>query len=51
MNTHHVDDEDGLLYHVNTVVVRKGVIVAYRSLVTAGKMGVENKTPAHTLQM
>ena len=32
---------------MNRVVVRKGVIVAYRSLVTAGKMGVEEKTPIH----
>ena len=48
VNTHHVDDDDGLLCCVNRVVVRKGVsIVAYRSLVTAGKMGVEDKTPIH----
>ena len=47
MNTHHVDDEDGLFYCVKRVVVRKGVIVAYRFLTTAGKMGVENYTPIH----
>ena len=29
------------------VVVRKGVLVAYRSLVTAGYMAVEDKTPIH----
>ena len=44
VNTHHVDDEDELLYRVNSVVVRKGVIVAYQSLVTPGKMGVDDKT-------
>ena len=35
------------IYRVNRVVVRKGVTVAYRSLVTAGKMGVEDKTTIH----
>ena len=30
MNTHYIDDEGGLLYRVNRVVVRKGVIVAGR---------------------
>ena len=29
------------------MVVRKGVIVAYRSLVTAAKMGVDDKAPIH----
>ena len=47
VNTNHVDDEDGLLHRMNRVVVGKGVIVAYRSLVTAGKMVVEDKTPIH----
>ena len=39
MNTHYVD---WLLSRVNRVVVRKGMIWL---LVTAGKMGVGDKTP------
>ena len=33
-DTYHIDS--GLLFRTNRVVIRKGVIVAYRSLVTAG---------------
>ena len=47
VNTYHVDDEYGSLYHVIREVDMNEVIVAYRSLVTAGKMGVEHKTPTH----
>ena len=42
VNTHFVYDEVGLLYRVNRVGVRKGVIVAAGH---GGKMGVEDKTP------
>ena len=51
VNTHHIDDEDGLLHRVNRVVVRKGVIVAYRSLVTAGKIRGWRTRLQYTLQM
>jgi len=44
-DTYHMDS--GLLYKTNRVVIRKGVIVAYRSLVTAGRSGVEDKVPIH----
>ena len=47
VNTYHIDDKEELLYRVNRVVVRKGVIVAYQSPVTAGMVGVEDKTPIH----
>jgi hypothetical protein len=35
VGTHHIDDEDGLVYETTRVVVRKGFIVAYRRLVTS----------------
>jgi hypothetical protein len=44
-DTYHMDS--GLLFKTNRVVIRKGVIVAYRSLVSAGKAGVEDKMPIH----
>lgn len=47
IGTYHTDDESGLLYIVNRIVVRKGLIVAYRSLVTAGKATIEDTTPIH----
>jgi hypothetical protein len=39
--------EDGLLYKTTRVVVRKGLIVGYRSLITDGKTMIEDKTPIH----
>ena len=45
--THYVDDKDGLLYLVNRDVDRKGMIATNRPMVTAGMMGVEDKTPIH----
>eukprot|EP00602_Paraphysomonas_sp_CaronLab_P004809 CAMPEP_0185023452 /NCGR_PEP_ID=MMETSP1103-20130426/6129_1 /TAXON_ID=36769 /ORGANISM="Paraphysomonas bandaiensis, Strain Caron Lab Isolate" /LENGTH=1343 /DNA_ID=CAMNT_0027556055 /DNA_START=49 /DNA_END=4080 /DNA_ORIENTATION=+ len=45
--TYHIDDEDGLLYKTTRVVERKGVIVAYRSLVTAGRKHIEHRVPIH----
>ena len=45
--TYHIDDEDGLLYKTTRVVERKGVIVAYRSLVTAGREHIEHRVPIH----
>jgi hypothetical protein len=33
------------MFKTDRVVIRKGVIVAYRSLITAGKAGVEDKMP------
>ena len=44
---YHIDDESSLLYVVNRIVVRKGLIVAYRSLVTAGTATIEDTTPIH----
>ena len=47
VKTFHIDDEDGLLYKTTRVVERKGVIVGYRSLVTAGRTHIEQKVPIH----
>jgi hypothetical protein len=48
MGTHHIDDEDGLVYETTRVVVRKGFIVAYRRLVTPGERKPrEEATPTH----
>ena len=35
------------MFKTDRVVIRKGVIVAYRSLVTAGKAGIKDKMPIH----
>ena len=45
VGTHHM--EDGLLYKTTRVVVRRGLIVGFRSLVTDGKVMIEDKTPIH----
>ena len=37
VETHHLDDEDGLVYETTRVVVQRGFIVAYRRLVTFGQ--------------
>ena len=48
VGTHHIDDEDGLVYSTTRVVVRKGFIVAYRKLVTQGEpQPREEATPIH----
>lgn len=39
--------EEGLLDKTTRVVVQKGLIVGYRSLITEGKMMIEDKTPIH----
>ena len=45
IGTYHM--EDGLLYKTTRVVVRRGLIVGFRSLITDGKTMIENKTPIH----
>ena len=40
---HHM--EDGLIYKTTRVVVRKGLIVGFRALITAGRQQIEDKTP------
>jgi hypothetical protein len=47
IGTYHIDDESSLLYVVNRIVVRQGLIVAYRSLATAGKATTKDTTPIH----
>ena len=42
---HHM--HGGLLYKTPRVVVRRGLIVGFRALITAGKQQVEDKTPIH----
>ena len=42
---HHKDG--GLFYKTTWVVVRRGLIVGFRALVTAGKQQVGDKTPIH----
>ena len=39
--------DDGFLFKTTRVVVRKGLIVAFRALVTAGKEQIEEKVPIH----
>ena len=43
--------EDGLLYKTTRVVVRKGLIVGYRALITAGRQQIEDKTPVHVFDL
>ena len=43
--------DEGLLYKTTRVVVRRGLIIAYRFLVTAGRQQVEDKTPIHVETM
>jgi hypothetical protein len=47
VDTHHIDDEDQLLYQTKRVVERKGKIVAYRAAVTGTRILTEEKTPIH----
>ena len=39
--------EDGLLFKTTRVVVRRGLIVGFRSLITNGKTMIEDKVPIH----
>ena len=43
--------EDGLLYKTTRVVVRKGLIVGFRALITAGRQQIEDKTPVHVADL
>ena len=45
IGTHHMDE--GMLFKINRVVVRRGLIVGYRSLIVNGSTMVEDKTPIH----
>ena len=45
IGTHHMDD--GMLYKINRVVIRRGLIVGFRSLIVNGRTTVEDKTPIH----
>ena len=45
IGSYHTDE--GFLFRTTRVVVRKGLIVAYRALVTAGREQLEEKTPIH----
>ena len=48
VGTEHIDDEDGMVFQTTRVVVRKGLIVAFRRLVTsAGDQPREESTPIH----
>lgn len=42
---HHM--EEGLLYITTRVVIRRGLIVGFRALVTGGRQQIEDKTPIH----
>ena len=37
--------DEGLFYKTTRVVVRRGLIVGFRALVTAGKQKIEDNTP------
>jgi hypothetical protein len=43
----HKDDEDGLLYETTRISVRKGMIVAYRRMVSESVASSEEKQPIH----
>ena len=43
----HIDDEDGLLYETKSVIERKGVIVAYRAMVTGSRAQRTEKQCIH----
>ena len=45
MGQHHIDE--GLLYTTMRVVVRRGLIVGFRALITAGRRQAEDKTPVY----
>jgi hypothetical protein len=47
IGTCHVDPEDSLLYETKRVIVRKGLIVAYRAQVTGKRFQPEEKTSIH----
>jgi hypothetical protein len=49
VGTKYIDDEDGLVYEITRVVVRKGFIVAFRRLVVTfdGAQPREESTPIH----
>jgi hypothetical protein len=48
VGTHHIDDEDGLVYETTRVVTRKGFFVAFRRLVTSEETKPrEEATPIH----
>ena len=49
VGAYHLDE--GLLFKTTRVVVRKGLIVGYRALVTAGKTCMEEKTPIHVADL
>jgi hypothetical protein len=45
VGTHHVDE--GFLYKTTRVIVRKGLIVGYRALITSGRQMVEEQVSIH----
>ena len=45
IGTHHMDD--GMLYKINRVVIRRGLIVGFRGLIVNGRTTVEDKAPIH----
>jgi len=47
IGTHHIDDEDHLLYITTNVTVRKGLIVAYRAQVTGSRQQRPEKDSIH----
>ena len=48
VGSHHLDDEDGMVYETTRVAVRKGFIVAFRRLVTDSVLKPrEEATPIH----
>ena len=47
IGTHHIDDEDQLLYITTNVTVRKGLIVAYRAQVTGSRQQRPEKDSIH----
>jgi hypothetical protein len=45
VNTHHTDE--GFLYKITRVLVRKGLIVGFRALITADRQQIEEQTSIH----
>jgi hypothetical protein len=43
IGSHHVDDEDSLLYVIKRVMSRKGYLIGYRAKITSGREQIEDR--------
>jgi hypothetical protein len=47
IRSHHIDDEDLLLYVTKRVMPRKAYLVGYRAQITSGREEIKDSTPIH----